>query len=236
MGGVAVIEKRDIEDMTIILNTQESEESKSTHEVPFMVEPSRQQCIIIQSLEEEMNQIQKMQKELKNNKNQNDPNAMEMSMKKKVNEVDSQRPDKVYLKNCKIYSKKHMDKLKLKIENYQFKPDDFKENLLSPVFFERLKQQRGIDFNTEKLTIEDLGLIFKTESMKLFVDYIFHEGELLMIIKTWQKVQLRIPTEEVKKDKEAGRIIAVEDMRNEAGSLQEDQFTLSNNFFYIKTM
>lgn len=32
-----------------------------------------------------------------------------------------------------------MDKLKLKIENYQFKPDDFKENLLSPVFFDRLK-------------------------------------------------------------------------------------------------
>ena len=43
-----------------------------------------------------------------------------------------------------------------------------------------------------------------------------------MIIKTWQKVLLRVPTEEAKKDKEAGRIIAVEDLRNSNGQLSEE--------------
>lgn len=105
--------------------------------------------------------------------------------KKKSSDVDSQRPDKVYLKHCKTYSQKHMDKLKLKIENYRFSPNDFRDGLLSPVFFARLKQHRSIDFMPHKLSIEDLDVIFKTESMKLFVDYIFHEGEVMMIIKTW---------------------------------------------------
>ena len=31
-------------------------------------------------------------------------------------------------------------------------------------------------------------------------------------------------------------MIAVEGLRSEDGSLSEDQFTLSNNFFYIKTL
>lgn len=128
-----------------------------------------------------------------------------------------------------------MDKLKLKIENYRFRPEDFKENLLSPVFFERLKQQRSIDFMTDKLNIRDLDVIFKTESMKLFVDYIFHEGQLMMIIKTWQKVFLRVPTQEAKKEKD-GRIIAVENLKNKKGVLQDELFTPSNNFFFIKTL
>ena len=58
MGGTAIAEKRDVDDIAIILNTQESEDGKSTSEVPFLMEPQRSQCINIQSLEDEINRIQ----------------------------------------------------------------------------------------------------------------------------------------------------------------------------------
>lgn len=241
MGG-AQLEKRGLDDLNAVQNTQESEDGKQSADlIPFLMEPSRSQCINIQSLEDEMNQLQKLQKESSTSKVTDqgpgrDQPAIELgSNKKKSSDVDSQRPDKVYLKNCKIYSQKHMDKLKLKVEHYRFRPEDFKENLLSPVFFERLKQQRSIDFMTHKLNAKDLDVIFKTESMKLFVDYIFHEGELMMIIKTWQKVFLRVPTQEAKKEKD-GRITAVEHLKSKQGVLQDELFTPSNNFFFIKTL
>ena len=57
MGGTVVVEKRGIDDIATIQNTQESEDGKSTVDVPFMIEPPTHQCINIPSLESEINQI-----------------------------------------------------------------------------------------------------------------------------------------------------------------------------------
>jgi len=67
-----------------------------------------------------------------------------------------------------------MDKLKLKVESYRFKPEDFRDSLLSPVFFERLKTSHQVDFETHKLNFGDLGVLFKNDGTKIFVDYIYH--------------------------------------------------------------
>ena len=45
-----------------------------------------------------------------------------------------------------------------------------------------------------------------------------------------------MPTQEAKKEKEGGRIIAVENLKNKKDVLQDELFTPSNNFFFIKTL
>ena len=113
-----------------------------------------------------------------------------------------------------------MDKKKLKVENYCFKPEDFQQNLLSPIFFERIKTSNQVDFECDKLSYEDLKVIFKNDFNKIFVDYIFHvpkdengqatgPQQSYMIIKSWQKFSLRTPTAEAKKEKEGTRILNI---------------------------
>ena len=58
-GGIAVAEKRGVDDIGTIQNTQESEDEKSQNEIPFMTEPPRSQCINIRSLVDEMNKQSK---------------------------------------------------------------------------------------------------------------------------------------------------------------------------------
>jgi len=140
-----------------------------------------------------------------------------------------------------------MDKLKLKVESYRFKPEDFRDNLLSPVFFERLKTSHQVDFETHKLNFGDLGVLFKNDGTKIFVDYIFHTpkdengeplaNDLYMIVKSWQKVILRTPTSDAKKEKEGIRILEINKLKSrKTGVLQEELFSASNNYFFIKTL
>ena len=173
-------------------------------------------------------------------------NVLDQSDQNTNTEVEGGRPDKVYLKNCRIYSQKHMDKLKLKVESYRFKPEDFRDSLMSPIFFERLKTSHQVDFETHKLNFADLGILFKNDGIKIFVDYIFHPtkdengditNELFMIVKTWQKVILRTPTSDAKKEKEGIRILEISKLKNrKTGILQEELFSASNNYFFIKTI
>jgi len=58
-----------------------------------------------------------------------------------------------------------------------------------------------------------------------------------MIVKSWQKVILRTPTLDAKKEKEGIRILEISKLKNRKnGLLQEELFSASNNYFFIKTL
>lgn len=46
----------------------------------------------------------------------------------------------------------------------------------------------GAYFGSNEFTVEEKSECFQTDGMRVFTDFIHHDGALYMLVKTWQKI------------------------------------------------
>lgn len=94
--------------------------------------------------------------------------------------TESHKAENIFLRFARRYSMNHLHKRDLTLTSYTFKPSDFTTGRLSPLL--EKDTAPSIKFCQECL---------QSEIIKVFVEHIFVDGQLLMVVKTWQKVKVR---------------------------------------------
>lgn len=95
---------------------------------------------------------------------------------------------------------------------------------------------------------EEFAQLFKTETIKLFIDYIIHDMEAYIIVKSWQKVQFVLKEEEEDKNRNNSRMMNRNQQQNNmktpvldkqlktTAMYSQPNQQQAKNTFYIKTL
>lgn len=157
-----------------------------------------------------------------------------------------QKPKAMYLNYCNKYAELHLIKHKHYIRDYKFKKEDVENESFSRDVLRWVKQLSTDGEDPMSLSNEEFASLFKTETIKLFIDYIIHDQEAYIIVKSWQKVSFLLRDEEEEKNRNNSRLINRQQstsnmpvldkqIQNTAMFSQQNQ-SQAKNTFYIKTL
>ena len=102
----------------------------------------------------------------------------------------------MYLDYCQKYAKLHLKRYPTTIEDYRFKKDDVENESFSKDVIRWIKQLSTNGEDPLELSDDEFANLFETETIKLFTDFIFHNNEAYIIVKSWQKVTFRLAEEQ----------------------------------------
>lgn len=91
-----------------------------------------------------------------------------------------------------------MESMPLEVADYPVKLEDIDKNLLSRAYMFDLLMS-GASLHLSQVSNQDFASLFKTETLKIFTDFVFldldekpnspPQPKLYIIIKTWQKIK-----------------------------------------------
>lgn len=103
-----------------------------------------------------------------------------------------QKPKAMYLDYCQKYAKLHLKKFPKAIDDYKFKKEDVENESFSKDVIRWIRQLSLNGQDPMQLSDEEFESLFQTETIKLFTDFIFHNNEAYIIVKSWQKVNFKL--------------------------------------------
>lgn len=147
-----------------------------------------------------------------------------------------------------------MKKVSEEIEDYRFKKEDVENESFSRDVIRWMKKLSTNGEDPMSLSDDDFANLFETETIKLFTDFIFHNNEAYIVVKSWQKVTFRLadeqddkqnynrrdrspmrPKKSTKKDVRENKTNIDKNIVNTALYSQQNQ-GVTKNCFYIKTL
>lgn len=173
------------------------------------------------------------------------PNLEKEKQNFKEKEIEA-KPVEIYLDHCNQYAKTNLVKNELLINNYQFRKNDFESGLVSQDVLDRMKNQNDMaiskNFNPNMLQDHAFANLFKTETIKLFTDFIFVDKKQYILVKTWQKVHWEKPSHDNLPTKGIESINSRMDFKAKGGASgmtrqnNDGEDNSDDQSFYIKTL
>ena len=99
------------------------------------------------------------------------------------------KPVDVYLEHCRKFARSSIEQKDLVVPPYRFGERDFTNETLNMLLINKMLKD-GAYFGSNDYTDEEKSDCFSTDKdkMRVFTDFIHHEGSLYMVVKTWQKI------------------------------------------------
>ena len=125
-----------------------------------------------------------------------------------------QKPKSMYLDYCNKYAEQHLNKHKHLISDYVFKKEDVENESFSRDVIRWIKTLSTDGEDPMSLSNEEFASLFQTKTIKLFIDYIIHDSEAYLIVKSWQKVSFLLRDDEEEKNRGNSKMINRNQMTN----------------------
>lgn len=113
----------------------------------------------------------------------------------------------MYLNYCNKYAEQHLMKHYHMIDDYKFKQEDVENESFSKDVIRWIKQLSTDGEDPMSLPPEEFANLFETETIKLFIDYIIHDSEAYIIVKSWQKVNFKLKEDEDDKNRRQTQMV-----------------------------